>query len=121
MEAVGQLTGGIAHDFNNLLNVISGNVELIERYSGDDRVKRMAKTARGRRRGAKLTGQLLAFRASQEPVDLAHLMGEVRDLLSAAMGPEIRLEFGRRAGPAAGHGRPEPDRAGDPEPGHQRP
>jgi signal transduction histidine kinase len=99
MEAVGQLTGGIAHDFNNLLNVISGNVELIERHSGDERVKRMAQTARrSAERGAKLTGQLLAFSRSQSldlrPVNLAHLMGEVRDLLSAAMGPEIRLEFG---------------------------
>jgi PAS domain S-box-containing protein len=98
MEAVGQLTGGIAHDFNNLLNVISGNVELIERYSGDERVKRMAQTARrSAQRGAKLTGQLLAFSRSQSldlrPVDLNHLMDEVRDLLSAAMGPDIHLEF----------------------------
>jgi PAS domain S-box-containing protein len=98
MEAVGQLTGGIAHDFNNLLNVISGNVELIERYSSDERVKRMAQTARrSAQRGAKLTGQLLAFSRSQSldlrPVDLTHLMDEVRDLLSAAMGPEIHLEF----------------------------
>ena len=98
MEAVGQLTGGIAHDFNNLLNVISGNVELIERYSGDERIKRMAQSARrSAERGAKLTGQLLAFSRSQSldlrPVSLTHLMGEVRDLLSAAMGPDIHLEF----------------------------
>ncbi|MDQ2990438.1 MAG: response regulator, partial [Pseudomonadota bacterium] len=98
MEAVGQLTGGIAHDFNNLLNVISGNVELIERYSSDERVKRMAQTARrSAQRGAKLTGQLLAFSRSQSldlrPVELKHLMDEVRDLLSAAMGPDIHLEF----------------------------
>ena len=99
MEAVGQLTGGIAHDFNNLLNVISGNVELIERQSSDERIKRMAQTARrSAERGAKLTGQLLAFSRSQSldlrPVDLTHLMGEVRDLLSAAIGPDIQLEFG---------------------------
>ncbi|MET0963192.1 MAG: response regulator [Noviherbaspirillum sp.] len=99
MEAVGQLTGGIAHDFNNLLNVISGNVELIERYSSDERVQRMAQTARrSAQRGAKLTGQLLAFSRSQslnlQPVCLTHLMDEVRDLISAAMGPDIRLEFG---------------------------
>jgi PAS domain S-box-containing protein len=98
MEAVGQLTGGIAHDFNNLLNVISGNVELIDRYSSDERVKRMAQTARrSAQRGAKLTGQLLAFSRSQSldlrPVELKHLMDEVRDLLSAAMGADIRLEF----------------------------
>jgi signal transduction histidine kinase len=99
MEAVGQLTGGIAHDFNNLLNVISGNVELIERYSSDERVQRMAQTARrSAARGAKLTGQLLAFSRSQslnlQPVCLAQLMDEVKDLLSAAVGPDIRLAFG---------------------------
>ena len=99
MEAVGQLTGGIAHDFNNLLNVISGNVELIERYSSDERVQRMAQTARrSAARGAKLTGQLLAFSRSQslnlQPVCLAQLMDEVKDLLSAAVGPDIRLVFG---------------------------
>ena len=31
MEALGRLTGGIAHDFNNLLQVISSNLQLIDR------------------------------------------------------------------------------------------
>jgi CheY-like chemotaxis protein len=58
----------------------------------------MAQAARrSSERGAKITGQRLAFSRSQSldlrPVWLAHLMGEVRDLLSAAIGPDIRLEF----------------------------
>ena len=46
MEAVGQLTGGIAHDFNNLLQVITGNLEALQRL----RRKREAGLD-GRRRG----------------------------------------------------------------------
>jgi PAS domain S-box-containing protein len=98
MEAIGRLTGGIAHDFNNLLNVILGNVDLIDRLSTDDRIKRMAATARkSTQRGAKLTGQLLAFSRSQnlnlQPVDLMQVMEGARDLLSASLGADIQVRF----------------------------
>jgi signal transduction histidine kinase len=36
LQAVGQLTAGIAHDFNNLLTVVTGNLERLQRYSGDE-------------------------------------------------------------------------------------
>jgi PAS domain S-box-containing protein len=98
MEAVGRLTGGIAHDFNNLLNVILGNVELIDLYSTDERVRRLAGVARkSTQRGAKLTGQLLAFARNQrldlKPVDLVHVMESVKDLLSASLGSNIDIRF----------------------------
>jgi PAS domain S-box-containing protein len=98
MEAIGRLTGGIAHDFNNLLNVILGNVDLIDRLSSDERIKRMAATARkSTQRGAKLTGQLLAFSRSQslnlQPVDLTQVMEGARDLLSASLGSNIQMRF----------------------------
>ncbi|MEN3292817.1 MAG: hypothetical protein V7642_2070 [Burkholderiales bacterium] len=98
MEAIGRLTGGIAHDFNNLLNVILGNVDLIDRLSTDDRIKRMVATARkSTQRGAKLTGQLLAFSRSQnlnlQPIDLVQAMEGARDLLSASIGADIEVRF----------------------------
>jgi PAS domain S-box-containing protein len=98
MEAIGRLTGGIAHDFNNLLNVILGNVDLIDRLSSDERIRRMAATARkSTERGAKLTGQLLAFSRSQslnlQPVDLTQMIEGARDLLSASLGADIHMRF----------------------------
>jgi signal transduction histidine kinase/CheY-like chemotaxis protein len=98
MEAIGRLTGGIAHDFNNLLNVVLGNVDLIDRLSTDDRIKRMAATARkSTQRGAKLTGQLLAFSRNQnlnlQAIDLMQVMEGARDLLSASIGADVEIHF----------------------------
>jgi PAS domain S-box-containing protein len=96
MEAVGRLTGGIAHDFNNLLNVIIGNVDLIERLAGDERIKRMAASARNAtKRGAKLTGQLLAFSRNQslnlKPVDMETLIDGMRDLIAVSVGSGVHV------------------------------
>src|SRR5450830_12778 len=98
MEAVGRLTGGIAHDFNNLLNVVIGNVDLIERLSGDERIKRMAGSARNAtKRGAKLTGQLLAFSRNQtldlKPVDLEAVIEGMRDLIAVSVGSTVQLSI----------------------------
>jgi signal transduction histidine kinase len=94
MEAVGQLTGGIAHDFNNLLTVISGNLELIERRSEDERVRKYASFARhATASAAKLSHQLLAFSRTQQltltPVDLNALVRGMNDLLERTIGPQI--------------------------------
>lgn len=96
MEAIGRLTGGIAHDFNNLLNVIIGNVDLIERLSADDRIKRMAGSARNAtKRGAKLTGQLLAFSRNQsldlQPVDIESVIDGMKDLIAVSVGTGISV------------------------------
>src|SRR5450830_1733625 len=98
MEAVGRLTGGIAHDFNNLLNVVIGNVDLIERLSEDERIKRMAGSARNAtKRGAKLTGQLLAFSRNQtldlKPVDLEAVIEGMRDLIAVSVGSTVQLSI----------------------------
>jgi PAS domain S-box-containing protein len=97
MEAIGRLTGGIAHDFNNLLHVISGNVDLIDHVATDARVKRFAATVKkATQRGAKLTGQLLAFARNQnldfKSVDLVRLIEDMRDLLATSVGSRIRVE-----------------------------
>ncbi|TMJ16894.1 MAG: PAS domain S-box protein, partial [Alphaproteobacteria bacterium] len=86
MEAVGQLTGGIAHDFNNLLTPIMGGLELIASRVEDARLKRIAETAlESSRRGAKLTGQLLAFSRTQRisiaPVEVNGLIDNMRTLI----------------------------------------
>ena len=96
MEAVGQLTGGIAHDFNNLLSAVMGGLELILRRTKDEQVRRLATAAiDATRRGAKLTGQLLAFSRTQQltlaPIDLNALMAGMQDLLTRSIGPLVEL------------------------------
>ena len=98
MEAIGRLTGGIAHDFNNLLNVIIGNVDLIERLADNERIKRMANSARNAtKRGAKLTGQLLAFSRNQsldlKPVEIESLVEGMKDLIAVSVGANIHVTF----------------------------
>jgi PAS domain S-box-containing protein len=97
MEAVGQLTGGIAHDFNNLLTPILGGLEIIASRVEDARLKRIAETAlESTRRGAKLTGQLLAFsriqRISMAPVDVNGVIQRMDDLLRHTIGSSVQIE-----------------------------
>ena len=106
MEAVGQLTGGIAHDFNNLLTAVVGSLELITRRPDDhERVRRLAQAAHeAAMRGAKLTGQLLAFSRTQQllvvPVDVNGLLAGMEELLTRSVAPlvAVRLDFGADAG-----------------------
>jgi PAS domain S-box-containing protein len=97
MEAVGQLTGGIAHDFNNLLTPIMGGLEILAARTEDPRMKRLADTAlESARRGAKLTGQLLAFsriqRISMAPVAVNALIDKMQTLLRHTIGRGIAIE-----------------------------
>jgi PAS domain S-box-containing protein len=98
MEALGQLTGGIAHDFNNLLTVVVGGLDLIAKQVGDDRLRRYATNAlNAAERGARLTGQLLAFsrvqRLEVRPVYVAPLIEEMQPLLRNVLGPGIEKVF----------------------------
>jgi PAS domain S-box-containing protein len=107
MEAVGQLTGGIAHDFNNLLTPIMGGLEMIAAKLDDPRLKRLAETAlEASRRGAKLTGQLLAFsriqRIQMVPVAVNEVIARMRTLLRHTIGAGIHVET--KLDPGAGHG-----------------
>jgi PAS domain S-box-containing protein len=105
MEAVGRLTGGIAHDFNNLLTPILGGLELIATRVDDARLKRVAEAAlESSRRGAKLTGQLLAFsriqRLAMRPVQVNSVIANMRQILKHSIGAgiEIRTSFDDEAG-----------------------
>jgi PAS domain S-box-containing protein len=98
IQAIGQLTGGVAHDFNNLLQVISGNLQLLERdVPRDERAQRRLQNAmEAVGRGSKLAGQLLAFarRQSLEPraINLGRLIRGMDDLLRRALGESIDIE-----------------------------
>lgn len=102
MDAVSQLTGGIAHEFNNLLMAVSGNLQLLlRRMPNDDPSRKYAVNALSAvDRGAKLTGQLLAFsrkqRLEKRPTELDKALGSARELLGNSLGPgvEVRMELG---------------------------
>ena len=98
MEALGQLTGGIAHDFNNLLTVVVGGLDVVAKRVEDAKLKRYAVNAlTAAERGARLTGQLLAFsrvqRLEVRPVHVAPLVQNMRPLLRNVLWPGITKEF----------------------------
>ncbi|WP_298398097.1 PAS domain-containing sensor histidine kinase [Sphingobium sp.] len=99
METLGQLTGGVAHDFNNLLQIVTGNLDLLQRAlpKSDDRLRRMADRAMaGAERAAILTQRLLAFSRRQpldpRPVDPARLVAGMSDMLFRTLGETILVE-----------------------------
>jgi signal transduction histidine kinase len=97
LEVIGQLTGGVAHDFNNLLTAVVGNIELAALRTRDQHILGILKSARAAaERGAKLTGQLLAFARKQylapRVVSLNELVPSMGDLLLQTIGGTIRIE-----------------------------
>ena len=97
MEAVGQLSGGIAHDFNNLLQAVIGNIDLARKRTDDPKVGRFLEHAiAAAERGAKLTGQLLAFSRRQRlepaPIDVNALVIGVMDILRSSISGGVQLE-----------------------------
>ena len=100
LESVGQLTGGIAHDFNNLLTVIQGNLQVLEELPAlaDDAYGQqlVGAAARATRRGAELTGKLLAFSRRQvlqpSTVDVRALLQSLADMLRRTLDQRIRIE-----------------------------
>ncbi len=106
LESVGQLTGGIAHDFNNLLTVIQGNLQVLEELPGladDDHAQQLVGAAmRASRRGAELTGKLLAFSRRQvlqpSPVDVAELLRSLADMLRRTLDQHVHIEVDVPAG-----------------------
>jgi PAS domain S-box-containing protein len=98
MEAVGNLAGGIAHDFNNLLQVISGNLQLLQKSIGQDPVggARLGHALEAVTRGAQLSSQLLAFGRRQplapKAINLGRLVRSMDDLLRRSLGEAIEVE-----------------------------
>ena len=97
-EGIGRLAGGISHDFNNVIGVILGWSQLGEEEAPDgsqlqDHFRRIHAEAD---RGARLTGQLLAFARSEvlqpEKIDLNSSIVEILALLRSGVGAAIELE-----------------------------
>jgi PAS domain S-box-containing protein len=99
LDALGQLTGGVAHDFNNLLMIISGNLHTLKKAVGDDpKCQRAISAIEGAtKRGASLTSQLLTFARRQsvnpQAIDVAERIDAVREVLDAAVGSAVKLQF----------------------------
>jgi nitrogen-specific signal transduction histidine kinase/CheY-like chemotaxis protein len=105
METLGQLTGGVAHDFNNLLQIVTGNLELLQRSlpEGEGRLRRAAENAaKGAERAAVLTQRLLAFSRRQplapKAVDPNKLIAGMSELLHRTLGETIEVETVRASG-----------------------
>jgi PAS domain S-box-containing protein len=100
LESVGQLTGGIAHDFNNLLTVIQGNLQVLEELPAVNRdayaQQLVSAAARASKRGAELTGKLLAFSRRQvlspSRIDVPSLIESLADMLRRTLDQRIRIE-----------------------------
>ena len=99
LESVGQLTGGIAHDFNNLLTVIQGNLQVLEELASvaaDPHAQRLVAAAtRASKRGAELTGKLLAFSRRQvlQPgqIDISQMLHSLADMLRRTLDQHVRI------------------------------
>lgn len=102
LESLGRLAGGIAHDFNNALASILGATELLLMDPPTDPHARsdLDQVRKAARRGARLTGQLLALARRQilrpETLDVNELMGSVVSAARPDLASGIRLDF--RAG-----------------------
>ncbi|EIK96003.1 PAS/PAC sensor hybrid histidine kinase [Pseudomonas sp. M47T1] len=100
LEAVGQLTAGVAHDFNNLLTVILTSASFlsrdIERGVMEKVHSRLHNIREAGERGAKLTGQLLAFSRRQRlepiPVNLNDTVFGMFELLQRTLGGSIWIQ-----------------------------
>jgi PAS domain S-box-containing protein len=99
LDALGQLTGGVAHDFNNLLMIISGSLHTLKKAVGHDpKYQRALSAIEGAtKRGASLTSQLLTFARRQsvnpQAIDVAERIDAVREVLDAAVGSAVTLQF----------------------------
>lgn len=103
LETIGQLTGGVAHDFNNLLMPITGALDLLQRRYGDSdpRAGRLiAGALQSSERAKTLVQRLLGFARRQtletQAVDLAALLGGMKDLIASSIGPTVELRTAYR-------------------------
>jgi PAS domain S-box-containing protein len=95
MEAIGRLAGGIAHDFNNLLAVIICCAEFARDAAPEGQRADLEDVLAAARRGAELTGQLLAFSRRQivapRRIDVNAHVADAQRMLARILGEDIDL------------------------------
>jgi PAS domain S-box-containing protein len=97
MEAVGRFAGSIAHDFNNVLTAIRYHTAfaLEDLAEPSPAIQELRDIDAAARRGAELTGQLLAFGRRQVMVprvlDLNEVVEETSSMLRRLVGERIEL------------------------------
>lgn len=109
LEALGRMAGGVAHDFNNILTVLRGNMDrlatcLQPEAESSEELQEMREYVR---RGADLTGRLLAFSRGQvvekTVVDLNRRVEDMRGMLTRIVGEGIHLRYELRESPTLVH------------------
>ena len=98
LEALGQLAGGVAHDFNNLLTVITNYAEFARaevEAASPSAASDLAQILRASERASALTRKLQVFGrrepARLEPLDLNHIVLDVKSLLQRTLGEHVVL------------------------------
>jgi signal transduction histidine kinase/DNA-binding response OmpR family regulator len=118
LRALGEMAGGVAHDFNNVLAIIIGRAEVLASDVDDPEVRRqlgvIIKAALDATQTVKRIQDFTRMSRSRrfQPVDLNHLLGEVREMARSRWKDEaeargIRYEIRVEA-------RPVPPVEGDP-------
>ncbi len=99
MESLKAFAGGVAHDFSNLLTAILGNCNLgVRDVHAESRARaNFDRIEQAAMRGADLTNQLMAYLgqtvSALRAVDLNGLVEDARDLLTAMLPRNTRLEI----------------------------
>ena len=104
LESMALLAAGLSHDLRNVLQPLLIVPELMEQYSDDARIRRLASlVAESGRRGHEMAESMLSFvrgsRVASESVDVASLFGSIELLLQGSLPRGVRLEVA----PAADH------------------
>jgi PAS domain S-box-containing protein len=98
LESVGTLASGIAHDLNNVLGPIVLSLSLLEEKVIDQEGEKLLDSlAQSAKRGAAIVSQVLAFsrgmRGERIPVDLRHLLKEIRAIVGETFPKAIRMKL----------------------------
>lgn len=103
LESLGVMAAGVAHDFNNLLMAIQGNAELARRTATEAEVTPfLEKIEATAERAVGLTAQMLTYTGHAQmrlrPIDLNQVIGDVAELMSAAMSKKASVSLELRPG-----------------------